>query len=68
MAIESVGSSNNAQIAAMLQQQVESQSVQRSERENDGDKDNSAAAVAKQAAPTVNTQGQTVGTVVNTSA
>lgn len=68
MAVGSVSSTNNSQISALLQQKPESQEVQgRRERESNGNKDDGATA-AKPAAPTVNTQGQTIGSVVNTTA
>ena len=62
MALGTVGSSNAAVLSAALQQEA-----QRSERENDGDKDDAATAV-KQPSPTVNTQGQQIGVLINTTA
>jgi len=65
MEISSV-SSNSGNLAA-----VQPQAVRAREVENDKDKDDSASkAVAPQTAPrpTVNTSGQTVGSIINTQA
>jgi hypothetical protein len=67
MAVGAVGSSNTAALSAVLQQKAAQQEVQANERENDGDKDDGAKAVT-QPSPTVNTQGQQVGTLINTTA
>jgi hypothetical protein len=66
MTVEAVSSSNTAAIAA-AQQQKSAQAVQSKERENDSNKDDGAKAV-KPPSQTVNTQGQTIGTTVNTTA
>jgi hypothetical protein len=66
MSVGAVSTSNSAAIYA-AQQQKSTQEVQTSEREHDGDKDDGATAV-KQPSPTVNTQGQQVGTTINTTA
>lgn len=66
MTVGAVGSSNTIALSAMLQHKPAQQEI-RNERENDGDKDEGAKAV-KQPSPTVNTQGQRVGSLINTTA
>jgi len=67
MALGAVGSSNAAVLSATQPQASAQQEAQRSERENDGDKDDAATA-SKQPSPTVNTQGQQIGVLINTTA
>jgi hypothetical protein len=64
MSASSVNSSHAQIISQQLQ--VSSASVQR--KDSDGDNDGSSAAKATAPASTINTQGQTVGTHVNTTA
>jgi hypothetical protein len=65
MSISSI-SSSNAGYAAQIKQQPEAGEAQKAGREvkNDGDKDDQSAAV-KAPAPTVNLNGQTVGSLIN---
>ncbi|HWU85533.1 MAG TPA: hypothetical protein VN028_09355 [Rhodocyclaceae bacterium] len=55
--------------AASLQQTQQTQAAQeaRPERENDGDRDDSAAP-AQAAGPTVNLEGQTIGSLLSVAA
>jgi hypothetical protein len=66
MAISSV-SSGSVNFAAM-QSPVHAESVR--ERENDGDSDDGASqsVAATQPRPTVNTSGQTIGSIINVQA
>ncbi len=72
MAINQVNSASN--YVSQVQPQPQSHAERVAERENDNDKDDAAkAAAAQQAAQaepkqTVNTQGQTVGSVINVKA
>lgn len=66
MAINSVSSSNTQQIASSM---LQSNPPVRAEKEPDRDKDD-AASVTKAAAPapTVNSNGQTIGTTISVTA
>ena len=66
MTVNAVSSTNTEAIAA-AQQQKSAQAAQSKQPENDSNKDDGAKAV-KPPSPTVNTQGQTIGTTVNTTA
>ena len=67
MAIGSVSSSVNTSAAVQVRG---SEETRKNEVENDGDKDDGASGAAAQAAqrPTVNTSGQTIGSVINVQA
>lgn len=69
MSISSVGSSNSAAYAASLQHSAAMQNARESvpDKENDGDKDDGVTG-AQSSAPTTNMQGQTIGTLINTTA
>ena len=68
MNISSSAASSNVQLAALQQQSsVNSSERPGRERENDGDRDDGTAAV-KAAAPTVNLNGQAVGTRISVTA
>jgi hypothetical protein len=66
MSVSSVSSNTNAATAVQPQRQPE----RANEVENDGDKDDNASKAIAQTAPrpTVNTNGETVGSIVNTQA
>lgn len=68
MAIGSVGSGSNYVSQAQPQPQTHAERV--AEKENDGDRDDGGMAVAMSAAvrPTVNTSGQTVGSIISVRA
>ena len=68
MSISSVSSSTNLLLAA-LQQQASTSATQRATQApaNDGDSDDAVAAV-KSPAPSVNLNGQTVGSTINITA
>ena len=66
-----IGSISPSAAAAQLQRaQSESNEVHQAGRDtsNDGDSDDKSVSQASPPKPTVNTQGQTIGTVVNTKA
>ena len=68
MSVSSVASSSNAYLSA-LQKQSNTTAVQQPAREpeNDGDKDDGASAV-KAPTPSVNLNGQSVGSTINITA
>lgn len=68
MAIGSVSSSTAA--AQLVRAQPEANEVHKAGRDtsNDGDSDDKAVSQASPPKPTVNTQGQTVGSTINTTA
>jgi hypothetical protein len=67
MAVNSVTSSN---YVSQVQPQPQPNAERVGEKENDGDRDDGSKAAAVQNAPkpTVNTQGQTIGSVINVKA
>ncbi|HRF12449.1 MAG: hypothetical protein ABTS16_19025 [Candidatus Accumulibacter phosphatis] len=70
MSVSSIGSSSSASsYSPAVKPQAEAAETQRAGRDvrNDGDADDGGTAV-KAPAPTVNLNGQTVGTRINTSA
>lgn len=68
MAVNPVNSGNN--YVSVVQPQPQSHSERVAERENDADRDDGSkvATVNDQAKPTVNTNGQTIGLVINIKA
>ncbi len=68
MTISSVSSGGMA--AQLLQAQSETSETHKAGRDarNDGDSDDKAVSAAVTPRPTVNTQGQTIGSIVNTTA
>ena len=68
MAIDPVNSGSN--YASQVQPQPQTHAERVAEKENDRDRDDAAkAAVVENASkPTVNTQGQTVGAIINVKA
>lgn len=68
MAINAVSSSTAA--AQLLRTQPEANEVHRAGQDtsNDGDSDDQGATQVSAPKPTVNTQGQTIGSVINTTA
>ncbi len=70
MSVSSIGSSNsNLSYSPPVKAQAEAAEAQQAGRDvrNDGDADDGGGAI-KEPAPTVNLNGQTVGTHINTSA
>lgn len=67
MAINSINSGGN--YVSQVQPQPQSHAERVSEKENDGDRDDGGmAAVNATPQPTVNTSGQTVGSILNVKA
>jgi hypothetical protein len=68
MAISSIGSASN--YVSQVQPQPQSHAERVAEKENDGDRDDGGMAAAMNAAsrPTVNTSGQTVGSIISVKA
>jgi len=68
MAIDPVNSGSN--YVSQVQPQPQTHSERVAEQENDKDRDDASKAAAAQSIskPTVNTQGQTVGSVINVKA
>jgi len=69
MTVSSV-SSNSGAYAPVVRPQAEAGEVQRAGRDakNDGDADDGGAATVKAPAPTVNLNGQTIGSRINVTA
>lgn len=67
MSIGSVGSSSSASYTAMQPSVTNAMRESGPEKEQDGDKDDGMSAT-KPAAPTVNMQGQTIGSLINVTA
>ncbi len=67
MSVDSIKSSN---YVSQVQPQPQTQSERISEKENDNDRDDGSKAALAQSVskPTVNSQGQTVGAVINVKA
>ncbi|WP_319243452.1 hypothetical protein [uncultured Propionivibrio sp.] len=68
MSVGAIGSSHASLAAMSLSAQTNPAPSVRREAENDGDKDDGTRAVAAVQAPTLNLNGQVVGSVINTSA
>lgn len=68
MAIDSISSGSSYTSQVQLQSQLPSERV--GERENDNDTDDARTAAAANVAqkPTVNTSGQTIGSIINVTA
>ncbi len=68
MAVNPVNTGNN--YVSLVQPQPQTQAERANEKENDADRDdtNKVAATNQPVQPTVNTSGQTVGTMVNVTA
>lgn len=68
MAVNPVNTGNN--YVSLVQPQPQTQAERANEKENDADRDdrNKVAATNQPVPPTVNTSGQTVGTLVNVTA
>ena len=67
MSVSSIGSSTAYTAAMQQQSSIAAAPPVRRETENDGDKDDGAAAV-KAPSPSVNLNGQTVGKMINVTA
>ena len=68
MSISSVSGASSAAHTQAVQRQPEAAEVKKPGPDGDGDKDDGASKVQPEPAPSVNTSGQVVGQVINTTA
>lgn len=68
MAISPVSPNISSQVGTAKQSAPPVSTEVRGEKENDGDKDDGVPTKVNATAPTVNTSGQTTGTIINVTA